>query len=215
MTIAMQESEARKWATTLGPNAPRQKGPAHPTLVLRTPGYVEIKPHTLTGIKSGLKQLGERLENAKPKLESGVLATYLGVDAGGNPVRTGRARSVRVYAVLVNRVPKPTLAQYGRPEQWHYLGVAPLPDTIDHPPVDHAPAFGWAVEPVVQRRVSLLVKLETPGRKWKSLGGPGRGPDMQYTELAEFYRELAHELRDPLYAELASELEAMADREVA
>ena len=76
--------------------------------------------------------------------------------------------------------------------------------------MDHAPAFGWAVEPVVQERVKLAVALATPQRKWTTGGGPAPGPDMTYSELADFYRELSRQMRDPLYAELASELEAMA-----
>ncbi|MFK4088245.1 hypothetical protein ACI2LF_29300 [Kribbella sp. NPDC020789] len=212
MTIATQESEARNWATDLGPAAPRQ-GQAHARLVLDKPGFVEIKPHTRSGIKSGLTQLARRLRTAN--LTCGVLATYLGVGPGAAPIRKGKARFVRVYGVLVDLTvtPVPVVAQYSRAAQWHYLGLAPLPDKIDHPPVDHAPAFGWAVEPVVQRQVMNIVTLRTPKKTWTPMGGPGHGPDIMYTELAGFYRELAHELRDPLYAELAAELETMADRE--
>jgi hypothetical protein len=209
MTIAMQESEVRKWATTFLPPA---TSPGQ-SLTLRTPGYVEIKPHTLSGIRSGLAQLGARLEKAN--LPTGVLATYVGTDSRGNPLSKGVAKYLRVYAVVVNAKPKPTLAAYNQPGKWHYLGYTRLEPTMSHPPVDHAPAFGWAVEPVVQERVKLAVALATPQRKWTTAGGPAPGPDMTYSELADFYRELARELRDPLYAELASELEAMADREVA
>ena len=209
MTITPQESEVRNWATSFLPPA---SSPGR-SLTLRTPGYVEIKPHTMSGIRSGLAQLGARLEKAN--LPSGVLATYVGTDSRGNPLSKGMAKYLRVYAVVVNAKPKPTLAAYNQPGRWHYLGFTKLEPTMSHPPVDHAPAFGWAVEPVVQERVKLAVALATPQRKWTTAGGPAPGPDMTYSELADFYRELAHELRDPLYAELASELEAMADREVA
>jgi hypothetical protein len=199
MTIAMQE-EARKWEKTLVPAAP-PSGQPYPRLVLRTPGFVEIKPHTLTGIKAGLKQLGKRLENATPKADTGVLATYLAVDSGGRPLPTGKAKYLRVYAVLVNRTPTPTLAQYRLPRLWHYLGMAPLPERIEHPSVDHPGAFGFAVEKVVQQQVMNVVSLQTPKKKWTPGGGSRPGPDMTYDELADFYRELAHELRDPRYAD--------------
>ncbi|MGY4769094.1 hypothetical protein ACXC9Q_19445 [Kribbella sp. CWNU-51] len=204
----LQESEARTWSP-LGPAAPRP-GQPHPRLVLTAPGFVEIKPHTASGIKSGLTQLAGRLRGAGRTV--GVLATYLGVDARGRPIRTGRPGFVRVNATLVDlgTTPVPTTAQYSRPAQWFYLGLAPVPPKVDHPPVDHAPAFGWAVEPIVQRQVMQMAHLQTKNRRWVPLGGPGRGPDIEYSELAQFYRELAHELRDPLYAEIASELEAMA-----
>ncbi|WP_433158553.1 hypothetical protein [Kribbella sp. CA-247076] len=204
MTITSQESEVRNWVTNILPPA---TSPGR-GLNLTTPGFVEIKPHTLSGIRSGLTQLGARL--AKANFPTGVLATYLGTDSRGNPLRKGKATHLRVYGVLVNATPKPTLAQYNRPGKWHYLGTSTLRDTISHPPVDHAPAFGWAVEPVVQAQVKLGVALSTPKRLWTLGGGPAAGPDMTYSELAGFYRELARELRDPLYAELASELEAMA-----
>ncbi|MET7280727.1 hypothetical protein ABZS29_20985 [Kribbella sp. NPDC005582] len=209
MSIATAESEARNWATDLVPAAP-PRGQAHAKLVLDKPGFVEIKPHTRSGIRSGLTQLARRLKKAN--LTCGVLATYLGVGPGAAPVKKGKARFVRIYAVLVDLTvtPTPTVLQYSRPAQWHYLGLAPLPDKLEHPPVDHAPAFGWAVEPVVQRQVMNIVTLKTPKKTWTPLGGPGHAPDLMYTELADFYRELANELRDPLYAELAAELEAMA-----
>ncbi len=214
MTIAMQE-EARKWFP-LGPGAGRP-GLAAAALVLTAPGLVEIKPHTATGIRAGLKQLFDRLK--KQGLKTGVLATYVGADSAGRRLPKGRAKCLQVYAALVHAAPPPavapTLAQYSRPGVWHDLGLTPLLDKIDHPRVDHAPAFGWAVEEVVQRQVKKMIKLQTRQKLWTPLGGPGHGADMRFDELAEFYRELAHELRDPLYAELASELEALADREVA
>jgi hypothetical protein len=210
MTITTQE-EARKWFA-LGPGAGRPGLPPG-ALVLTDPGLVEIKPHTATGIRAGLKQLAARLDKAN--LKSGVLATYMGADSLGRRLSLGRPKCLHVYATVVNatppRTPTPSLAQYSHPGRWHDLGLTPLPDKIDHPRVDHAPAFGWAVEPVVQRHVAASrITLRTPLRKWTPLGGPGAGADMKYDELADFYRELAHELRDPLFAELASELEAMA-----
>lgn len=209
MSIATEESEARNWATDLVPAAP-PRGQAYARLVLDKPGFVEIKPHTRTGIRSGLTQLARRLKKAN--LTCGVLATYLGVGPGAAPVQRGKASFVRIYGLVVDLTvtPTPTVTQYSRRAQWHYLGLARLPDKLEHPPVDHAPAFGWAVEPVVQRQVMNLVTLKTPKKTWTPMGGPGHGPDMMYTELADFYRELANELRDPLYGELAAELEAMA-----
>lgn len=205
MTIAMQKPALRKWFA-LGPGAlPPDK------LVLSVPGLVEIKPHTVTGIRSGLKQLAARLHTANMPI--GVLATYVGADSLGRRLPRGKPKCLHVYAALVKatppRTPPPTLAQYSDPSKWYDLGLTSLLDKIDHPDVKHAPAFGWAVEPVVQRHVAKMIKLPLP-RKFTPLGGPGHGADMSYTELAEFYRELANELRDPLYAELASELEAMA-----
>jgi hypothetical protein len=172
---------------------------------------MEIKPHTTTGIRAGVRQIGDRLEAAcrtTGVAPTGVLVTYVGVDAAGRPIRTGRAKAVHVYGAKVDLKcgQRPTVAQYNQPGVWYFLGSAPLPDKLDHPPVDHAPAFGWAVEPVVQQQVMKTVRLQTPQRKWTPKGGPGHGADIEYTELAEFYRELARELRDPFYAELASEL---------
>lgn len=202
MSTTMWESEARKWSP-LRPWAPPGSR-SYPRLTLRTPGVVEIKPHTETGIRAGLEQVARRLR----RRGKGVLATYMGTDSRGNPVLVGRATHVRVYATLVDLdVNKhPTPEQYNQPNQWYALGLAEVPPKIDFPPVDHAPMFGWAIESVVQKQVKAAVTLATAKKKWTTLGGPGHVADMRYRELAEFYGELGRQLRDPFYAELASEL---------
>jgi hypothetical protein len=198
MTMATPVWEARDWsAFGVTPT------PVTRLTQIQRPGLAEIKPHTPTGIRKGLKQLRDRVKS-HPGREM-WLVTYKGTDASGlaNPP-TGMADGLQVFARCFNV----TTRDLDGP--WYKLGFLRLNRIMQHPPVDHPGMFGMAVE----RRVYDLFTSQLPlnRRAQAGTGGSLPGPDVLWSELAALYAELARELRDPFYAELASELADLAHR---
>jgi len=200
----MIESELKNWWTV--PDTPLIIRRAK--LVVSDRGFAEIKPHTESGVRGGITQIQKRLARSRGYIA--YLVTYYAVNERNQPIRKGRAKYLHVFAAPVTQASTP--AQYRDPKVWRHLGYVEVPQTIPHPPVHQGGAFGWAVEEAVREKFKQMVKLETPHKKWTpATGGYQPGADIRWHELAELYAELARELRDPLYAELASELAAMAE----
>jgi hypothetical protein len=171
-------------------------------------GWAEIKPHNYAGIRAGLKQL-RTAGRGQPRTGQ-VLITYLPVDSSNSSVSSGQPACVRVFATRFEaKGAGDNPSDFLRKHAWYDLGSFAPPKQITLN-VDDGGLFGAAIERYVRHQFQAVVKAPTqhvPGG-----GGPRQGPDVLWDELAELYAELARELEDPYYAELASELAAMARR---
>jgi hypothetical protein len=169
-------------------------------------GRAEIKAHNQDGISDGLSKL-------EPNSGGGrrVLITYRPVDDAGNAVDKGRPTWVEVYAIDYDTIPanKRTPVALLRADggDWWYLGKFRSPKTI-FLTVDDRSVYGAVIERYVRgmfrNKVLTPAKREMLTKVRRSSGV--RGADVEWKELAEFYRELGELHEDPFYAELASEL---------
>lgn len=171
-------------------------------------GFAEIKPHTKTGIRKGLTQLamtsGEGRERRGWRPRKGmVLVTYMAEDENGNPVTRGPAPRVHVFATRYE--PNTTVTELLRNKEWQDLGFFPPIKSVNVT-VDDTDIFGRAVE----TRIRFMFKEKVLKRQNVQLLGSARdrGADAWW-ELSQFYSELARELGDPFYADLASELTSL------
>lgn len=144
------------------------------------------------------------------------LVTYLPVN-GTKPTKTGKPTRVRVFATPYYPGKKITSSDRKRKSKdtilgWHWydLGSITSPETVKLV-VDHAALFGVAIEDDVRKLFQDEVLKKLWKKKKTSYGGGEylHGADIYWTELARFYDELARELGDPFYAELASELASL------
>lgn len=194
----LEEEAPRKWLS-IPKLLPSGKMTVQPN------GFAEIKPHNRAGIRAGLKQLGERARGKGRQPQA--LITYLPVDAALAPLPSGWPPHVRVFAVKYDHGNPPTMADIFIKHQWYDLGSFTPRKTIDLK-VDNASVFGAVIEESVRKKFITSV-LKAP-LKYRGGGGAGTGPDVLWDELAQMYAELARDLRDPFYRELASELAALA-----
>jgi len=166
-------------------------------------GKAEIKPHNLNGIRAGLEQLAD--QPAKPPFAGPrMLITYRPVDADDKAVNAGQPVSVQVYAT--DYVAGVTASDLLNRYKWWFLGKVPVPKRVTVK-LENRGVFGAVMEGPVRRLFRGTVLL--PPRKLEpGTGGWRHGPDVVWKELAELYRELAQEMRDPFYAEVAAELAA-------
>lgn len=171
----------------------------------RVPGLIEIKPHTATSRPGGLKQL--RDNHARPQYagHDKWFVTYQALDAGGRPVVRGRAHQVQLWARRFEGGNPPN-AQL---TDAYDLGIIPVPTTTAFPRVDLPGFFGSAIEEPIRTHLTRLLEMKQR-RVDQRTGGAAPGPDLLWAELAAMYSELAEELRDPFYAELATELSRFA-----
>lgn len=201
--------------------------------VFTGPGFAEIKPHNREGIKDGLEQLRDKKGKLRAPRTPEFLVTYLPLKEGmkgdepEQAATEGSRPCVRVFATKyhidkANAIavkPKKKTAsgkdkdlnwnEIIRTWTWHDLGCfkAPLEVPLK---VEDASLFGMAIEryarKLFQRRVLSCL---TPPKK----GNPPptlTDADIWWDELARFYAELARELDDPFYADLASELASLS-----
>jgi hypothetical protein len=159
-------------------------------------GVAEIKPHSWSGLRAGLKQLARRTSTG-PR----ALITYLPVDRSGKTVPAGQAAAVRVFATMY--APSTSLADYLAKAQWWDLGSLGLPGMMPFPVVQNGGFFGMAVENGVRNHFTTKVLNPSTRKVAAGTGGHQHGADVQWQELAELYAELARQLRDPAYAEAA------------
>ena len=166
-------------------------------MVIKSGGYAEIKPHHLRGMKAGMCQLALNRTGG-----TRILITYLPLNSSDVPIETGTPDKVQVHARHFVRSSKATDLE--NPHQWWNLGFVPPPKGLTLALKDRQ-KFGVAIEEPVRTLFGAVV-LKPPRRMRPHPGGPRRGPDVLWDELADLYAELGRELRDPLYAELALEL---------
>lgn len=178
---------------------PKILRPASEMLPIDRAGHAEIKPHSHAGIRDGFVQL-RRSKVSGPK----ILITYRPVDSGGKAVQTGRPAKVQVFATKLTDL---TPAKLLSGATWWNLDGVPPPGSV-LPTLDNPPLFGAAVEESVRNkfRDEVLAKNSPPHTMRLGVGGHRSGPDVLWDELAGMYQELARELRDPFYAEVAAEL---------
>lgn len=186
--------------------------------------FAEIKPHNSDGISGGLEQLGlqegrgrERLKGSASPFRTGkFLVTYLPVDEQGKSALEGNPHCVRVFVTnrCKNEVKKKDPSgrirkweQIINDWDWYDLGSFKPPPTIPLI-VQEASVFGVVIEPYV--RQVFRNKVLGPKKKIDRGGRALRGADIYWNELARFYTELARELGDPFYADLASELASLS-----
>jgi hypothetical protein len=207
MTMFTPEAETPRWQAIPQLLPPRTRPPA---LTTGRPGIVEIKPHTETGILKGVANVRRALLAAPNNV--GLLVTYYAVDDRDQPKTSGQAAYAHLFAALITTGPNDTPRQYLSANRWRHLGRITVPQTIPHPRVNQISAFGQAIEPAARAKVRDVMRTWIPGITFqRATGGHRPGPDIIWSELAELYAELARELRDPLYAELANELTALAE----
>lgn len=188
------------------------------TLSVQDHGFAEIKPHNEDGIRDGLKQLEPSTEK-KPALGRAgrrgmALVTYLPVNKEGEAVGEGSAAGVHVFATpysgqtVDHATHKKRVKDIINSWTWHHVGCFKPPQRINLV-VDRAALFGIAIEKSVRRQFNLNVLARLKPKKIGHGGTTVHGADIYWNELARFYAELARELGDPFYADLASELASL------
>lgn len=191
--------------------APRLYSPLPPAEDCR---FAEIKPHNEKGIRDGLNQLAKEKGLGRAPRKGKFLVTYLPLK-GKTPAPSGFPTSVRVFATPYSAGMKATSPPYKNVAdtitswEWHDLGSFAPEKQVDVL-VEKASLFGSAIEDQVRKLFQDVVLVKSWGKK-TGYGGGGnlQGADIWWTELARFYDELARELGDPFYADLASELASL------
>lgn len=186
-----------------------------PNLAFDNPGFAEIKPHNSQGLTDGWKDLSKK-SKLSDKTRRGrtpkFLVTYLPVKEGktgrdiNDAVKDSTPPCVRVFASPYTGEPeRPHVSKM----KFHNLGSFKPPPTVPLN-VEEASLFGAAIEKyareLFQREILDRLKPQKQGHG----GTTVHGADIYWDELARFYAELARELGDPFYADLASELASLS-----
>lgn len=168
-----------------------------------TPGWAEIKSHR--SISAGWRQLS-RSGRGAPRLPR-FLLTYEPL-RNGSPQWQGRVDAIRVRAAPYT--PGAAAPRPGERGRWLDLGDVTLkPDEVGRRVLsrENLSAFGIIMESFVKERFWQRARRRGPRDPLTTLMG-GQGPDVQWKEIADFYRELALETGDAFMAELAQEIAA-------
>jgi hypothetical protein len=204
--------EAGKWPAAEQWQVKNAKSPNGGKLDVELGWIGEIKPLTESGIRAGLGQLYTRRSQFPDRQL--WLITYTAHGRQGERIKKGPASAVAIYARQVKWPQHRSVKKDGR---WvvpppklgdlYTLGKKSLPAQIDFPKVDQPGFFGLAVEGCVQEHVRSKVK----GQLYKRTGGSLPGPDLRgrMRELAALYGELSRVTGDPLFAEIATELQPL------
>lgn len=173
---------ARTWLPHAGVRAARNS-----TLFPRSNVIVEVKPHTPSGVTAGIRQLRGRRRDNTTRL---FLITYRQVD--GDPSR---------YDVLLGdpgQVQAAVNLGSWRPvlRTWYSLPRIEAPEALRPIPTHQCyPTLGVMLEPRVLLSLQqwMVTDQGHTGFTLASRNPRLRGEDARF-ELAEFLRELAHEL---------------------
>ncbi len=178
--------------------------PSGTPLPVRSKGIGEIKPHYGPSRREGMKQLCEKAKRGDEKW----LVTYVGLDSLHRPLPFGRPSFLRVAAQKITCTKDPNAAtkKIGRPVgKLIVLDDVELDQKIAYPSVNEPGFFGHAAEKVAQ--AAFKRALPKDRKPHPGTGGPRPGPDLMWDELAALYSELAELVPDPLFAEIAEELQ--------
>jgi len=195
-------------------------------------GCAEIKAHNRNGIIGGLTQLQDKCCKGTCR----ILITYLPVcepsSTGYQPQDFGWVKRVLVMATFIDRcrdyskMPPEAKVQQVLGQKWYLvenMDMTPKTDLVARiamglgTPQDRG-RFGSVMEPLVAHSFNenvLKHKKLVPPRKRDFSRGSGTGSDVLWTELAGLYGELARELGNPFFAELASELATYGETQAA
>jgi hypothetical protein len=188
------------------------------------PGCGEIKAHNQKGIVKGLEQLRTSCHGES---RHRILITYLPV-AGSSfqPQDSGKAKRVLVMATFVTRDYSLMTAEQQvervLDQRWYLVEDMLLkPAEVAGIAMDLATRnraqFGNVMHTLVEKAFDQRVLQLNPPRKRQAEHRPGSGKsiDLLWSELAGLYDELARELGDPFFAELASELATNGETQTA
>jgi hypothetical protein len=190
-------------------------------------GCAEIKAHNRNGIIGGLTQLRKQCHRGTCR----ILITYLPVrepsSTGYQPQDFGRVKRVLVMATSIDRdysnMSPEAKVQQVLGQKWYLvedMDMKPKTDLIAEiamglgTPQDRG-RFGSVMEPLVANAFNRCVLKPQPPRRRDFSRGSGTGSDVLWTELAGLYGELARELGNPFFAELASELATYGETQAA
>jgi len=179
------------------------------TPIITGPGIAEIKPHTEKQIRQAHRQLATELATSRGrKYKAALIVTYRPVGR-----TTGDGTPVEVYATAYRpNAQRPTsapLPEYLRGPWWD-LSTVHVPRTIGVNLADRS-VFGAAAERAVRTRFGQFLE-QPPHRRSRAVTTPPYkspnepGSDIEWTEIAEMYAELARSTNDEFLAELANEL---------
>jgi hypothetical protein len=186
-------------------------------------GCGEIKAHNRNGIVAGLKQLREDCHGDGHR----ILITYLPVRGSSStlfqPQDSYFAERVLVMATFITRdytnmeakeQERRVLAQ-----KWYLVeDMRPRPDLVAKVAMGlkNRARFGSVMEPLVAHAFNRFVLKPNARRRLpEHRGGSGTGIDLLWSELAGLYGELARELGNPFFAELAAELATYGETQAA
>ncbi len=200
-------------------------------------GCAEIKAHNHNGIIGGLTQLRCKCHSTGT---CRILITYLPVRGSDpksyQPQDFGSVKRVLVMATFITFTPDDLemsprewklrrvreLERQVLAQQWYLIeDLVPRPDLVAKiamgvgTPQDRG-RFGSVMEPLVANCFNQCVLKEAkPPRKRPFSRGSSTGSDLQWSELAGLYGELARELGNPFFAELAAELATYGETQAA
>jgi len=193
-------------------------------MTLTDAGCGEIKQHNINGISEGLRQLRDDCHGGRSR----ILITFLPVHGPSwlrlRPQDEGVAERVLVMATYITNYysgmkPKEQAQQVLKQEWYLVEDMRPMPEPVAKVAMGLANRgrFGSVMEPLVADAFDRRVLQPQPPRRRlpEHRGGSGHGSDLLWSELAGLYGELARELGNPFFAELASELATYGETQAA
>ncbi|HEX5810676.1 MAG TPA: hypothetical protein VFY38_01115 [Pseudonocardia sp.] len=177
------------------------------------PGIAEIKPHTKAAINDARAQLNTALAALRNRLPAlrrreALIITYRPVGK-----TTGEGTPVEVYAVRYVDEKGTGPETYIRTKPWWNLGTINVPRTTGVNLVDRS-VFGAVAERAIRAHFGQVLGKPPHSRINAVTTSPGKSPnepgsDVEWTEIADMYAELARTTNDEFLAELANELAAL------
>jgi hypothetical protein len=178
------------------------------------PGIAEIKPHTEDGINDARVQLNKALTAKRNRLpglrkREALIITYRPMGK-----TTEEGTPVEVYAVRYVDETGTGPTTYIKTKPWWNLGTVTISRTVGVNLVDRS-VFGAVAERAIRARFGQFLEQPPHSRgRGAVTTSPNKSPnepgsDIEWTEIAEMYAELARLTNDEFLTELANELAAL------